>query len=155
MSLEKYSTSLCDFNHYTVHFLYSKEKALVVWADWICSWIFSSFPLFMEVKIGGRSQLKGEFIMLVPVRMSSLIRAAPEIPLTPISYYQSWKCSGPHLTLLFEQQSGAFWFVMPVIHGEWWFDEGTLMWWGRVIASTVYTKRTVWCGSLTWWRATV
>lgn len=113
------------------------------------------FPTFIEVKIGGRSQLKGEFIILVPVRMSSLIRAAPEIPLTPISYYQSWKCSGPHLTLLFEQQSGAFWFVMPVIHGKWWFDDGTLMWWGRVIASTVYTKRTVWCGSLTWWRATV
>ena len=44
----------------------------------------------------------GKVIKLVPMRVSSLIMPAPDILLTPLSHYQSWKTyrPTPYLTLL-------------------------------------------------------
>lgn len=40
----------------------------------------------------------GKVIKLVPMRVSSLIMPAPDILLTPLSHYESWKCTTSHLT---------------------------------------------------------
>lgn len=45
-----------------------------------------------------RSLHTGKVIKLAPMRVSSLIMPAPDILLTPLSHYESWKCTAPHLT---------------------------------------------------------
>lgn len=74
----------------------AKKEALVVWADRM------SWPsLFHCGKIARPNQpgpCTGKVIKLAPMRVSSLIMPAPDILLTPLSHYESWKCTAPHLT---------------------------------------------------------
>lgn len=55
-----------------------------------------------RVKLPGPNQpvsCTGKIIKLVPMRVSSLTMPASDILLTPLSHYQFWKCTVPHLTL--------------------------------------------------------